>query len=42
MKRDESMSYDLIKKSIKNIEFKSYVNYFKSSLRKTKEKQKKK
>ena len=35
------MSYDLIKKSIrkaiKNIELKSYVNYFKSSLRKTKE-----
>ena len=41
MKRDEPMSYDLIKKSIrkaiKNIELKSYVNYFKSSLRKTKE-----
>jgi len=41
MKRDEPMSFDLIKKSIrkaiKYIELKSYVNYFKSSLRKTKE-----
>ena len=41
MKRDEPMSYDLIKKSIrksiKYIELKTYKNYFKSSLTKTKE-----
>ena len=41
MKRDEPMSYDLIKKSIKKsikyIELKTYKNYFKSSLTKTKE-----
>jgi len=39
--RDEPMSYDLIKKSIKKsikyIELKTYKNYFKSSLTKTKE-----
>jgi hypothetical protein len=38
---DEPMSYDLIKnsirKSIKYIELKTYKNYFKSSLTKTKE-----
>ena len=41
MKKDEPMSYDLIKKSIKKsikyIELKTYRNYFKSSLIKTKE-----
>lgn len=41
MKKDEPMSYDLIKKSIKkaikHIELKSYINYFNSSLTKTKE-----
>jgi hypothetical protein len=41
MKKDEPMSYDLINKSIKKaikyIELKSYINYFKSSLTKTKE-----
>jgi hypothetical protein len=41
MKKDEPMSYDLIKKSIKKsikyIELKTYKNYFKSSLTKTKE-----
>ena len=41
MKKDEPMSYELIKKSIKDsikhIELKSYTNYFKSSLIKTKE-----
>jgi transposase len=41
MKKDEPMSYVLIKKSItkaiKYIELKSYSNYFKSSLTKTKE-----
>ena len=41
MKRDEPMSYELIKKSIrksiKYIELKTYKNYFKSSLTKTKE-----
>jgi hypothetical protein len=41
MKRDEPMSYNLIKKSIrksiKYIELKTYKNYFKSSLTKTKE-----
>jgi transposase len=41
MKKDEPMSYDLIKKSIKKsikyIEFKTYKNYLKSSLAKTKE-----
>jgi hypothetical protein len=40
MKRDEPISYDLIKKSIiksiKYIELKTYKNYFKSSLTKTK------
>jgi hypothetical protein len=40
-KNDEPMSYDLIKKSIrksiKYIELKTYKNYFKSSLTKTKE-----
>ena len=37
MKYDELMSYDLIKKSIKYIELKTYKNYFKSSLTKIKE-----
>ena len=41
MKRDEPMRYDLIKKSIrksiKYIELETYMNYFKSSLTKTKE-----
>ena len=41
MKKYEPMSYDLIKKSIrksiKYIELKTYRNYFKSSLTKTKE-----
>jgi len=38
MKKDEPTSYDLIKKSIrKSIELKTYRNYFKSSLTKTKE-----
>ena len=41
MKRDEPMSYNLIKKSIiKSINYiksESYKNYFKSSLTKTKE-----
>jgi len=41
MKKDEHMSYDLIKKSIKKsikyIELKIYKNYFKSLLTKTKE-----
>lgn len=41
MKKDEPMTYDLIKKSIKKaikyIELKTYKNYFKSSLIKTKE-----
>ena len=41
MRKDEPMNFDLIKKSIikaiKYIELKSYFNYFKSSLRKTKE-----
>lgn len=40
MKKDEPMNYNLIKesikKSIKHIELKTYVNYFKSSLTKTK------
>ena len=37
MKKDEPTSYDLIKKSIrKSIELKTYRNYFKSSLTKTK------
>ena len=44
MKKDELMSYDLIKKSIrksiKYIELKTYRNYFKSSLTKTKRKYK--
>ena len=41
IKRDEPMSYDLIKpsikKAIKHIEIKTYMNYFKSSLIKTKD-----
>jgi len=41
MKKDEQMSYDLIKKSIrksiKYIELETYRTYFKSSLTKTKE-----
>ena len=41
MKNDEPMSYELIKKSIKKINkihlTKTYKNYFKSSLTKTKE-----
>ena len=41
MKKDEQISYELIKKSIrksiKYIELKIYKNYFKSSLTKTKE-----
>ena len=41
MKKDESITYDLIKKSIrksiKYIELKTYRNYFKSLLTKTKE-----
>jgi len=41
MKKDEPMSYELIKKSIKKaikyIELETYTNYFKSSLIKTKE-----
>jgi transposase len=41
LRRDEPMSYELIKKSIKNaiknITKENYENYFKSSLRKTKE-----
>jgi len=40
LKKNEPMSYELIKKSIKKaikkIESKTYINYFKSSLRKTK------
>ena len=40
MKRDEPMSYNLIKqsivKSIKYIKSNTYINYFKSSLIKTK------
>jgi hypothetical protein len=40
MKRDEPMSYNLIKqsivKSIKYIKHNTYINYFKSSLIKTK------
>ena len=39
MKKDEPMSYNLIKvsinKSIKNIKLKTFENYFKSSLIKT-------
>ena len=30
MKKDEPVSYELIKKSIKYIELKTYKNYFKS------------
>ena len=41
MKKDEPMSYNLIKvsiiKSIKNIKLKTFKNYFKSSLIKTKD-----
>jgi hypothetical protein len=41
MKKDEPMSYNLIKvsiiKSIKNIKLKTFENYFKSSLIKTKD-----
>jgi hypothetical protein len=40
MRKDEPMSYDLIKKSIKKsikyIELETFTNYFKSSLTKTK------
>jgi len=40
MRKDEPMSYDLIKESIKNsiknIKIINYYNYFKSSLTKTK------
>ena len=40
MRKDESMSYDLIKKSIKKsikyIEFETFRNYFRSSLTKKK------